>query len=110
MIIMGTITEIESDPADDNGVIASVDIGIKKPGRSGARPTFFRIGFTHGKASTPTNEVDSFEPGDKVTITAVDATVRMVWEIDDLGRSAPVIRAAGDTIEAGVSKRAGNHF
>lgn len=110
MIIMGTITEIESDPTDADGIIAKVDLGIKKPGRSGARPTFFRIGFAHGKSSTPTLEVDSYEPGDQVTIEAVDATVRMVWEIDDLGRSAPVIRAAGDTIAAGTTKRAGNHF
>lgn len=109
MIIMGTITEIESDEPDDDGIIATVDVGIKKPGRRG-RPTFFRIGFEHGKADTPTSEVDSCEIGDTVTVDAVDQTVRMVWEVDELGRSAPVIRAAGTTITPGVTKRTGNHF
>ncbi len=109
LIISGTITEIESDPVDDDGIIATVDVGLKKPARRG-KPTFFRIGFEHGKSETPTSEVDTFEPGDTVTIEAVDPTVRMVWEVDDLGRSSPVIRAAGNSITAGAAKRTGNHF
>lgn len=109
MIIMGTITEIESDQPDDDGVIATVDVGIKKPGRRG-RPTFFRIAFESGKSSMPTTEIDSFDIGDSVTVEAVDQTVRMVWELDELGRSAPVIRAAGTSIVRGTTKRTGNHF
>lgn len=106
---MGTVTEIESDQVDADGIIAQVDVGIKKPARRG-RPTFFRIGFEHGKSQTPTVDIDGLDIGAVVTVDAVDATVRMVWEVDDLGRSAPVIRAAGNAIVPGAPKRTGNHF
>lgn len=109
MIIMGTITEIDSERGDDDGIIATVDVGVRKPARRG-KPTFFRIGFVHGKSATPTSDIVSFDPGDVVTVEAVDATVRMVWEVDDIGRSAPVIRAAGHSITAGAANRTGNHF
>lgn len=110
MILMGTVTEVTDERPDANGIIRTVELGIKKPGRSGSKPTFFRVSFVHGKAQTGTDEVNGFEPGDQVTVEGVDATVRLVWELDDIGRTSPVIRMAGNTVTAGTTRRATNHF
>lgn len=110
MILMGTVTEVTYDDPDDAGIIRTVELGVRKPGRSGSKPTFFRVAFTHGKAQTPTEEVNTFEPGDQVTIDGVDATVRLVWELDELGRTSPVIRMAGNAVVAGTTRRTTNHF
>lgn len=107
MFVYGVITDIPTPEEHAQRVAKQraqgrgdgmVALGIKK--RSGGKPTFFRIAFTNdGDDDLADWIVDNFSLRDKVRIEAADESVRLVWEVDELARTAAVIRATGVGIE-----------
>lgn len=107
MFIHGVITDIPSPEEharrvekqmQGNDGEGMVGVGVKK--RTGGRPTFFRIAFANRDGDGFADRVvDTFEVGDLVRIEAIDESVRLVWELDEICRSSPVIRATGVGIE-----------
>lgn len=108
MKISGTITDLpdhdDYTARRDNGEKISVDLGLKKPGRG--KPTFFRIVFINKDGEDVADLVmDTFEVGEVVTADCEDESLRLVWEVDEISRTAAVIRVNGVGLEHGAPRR-----
>lgn len=108
MKISGTVTDLPvledyedaRDKSIAQGQAVKVAIGLKKPGKG--RPTFFRIVFIDDVAETVMRQL---APGDVITVTGDDASLRMVWEVDEISRQSPVLRVNGIGWVMGAPKR-----
>lgn len=107
MFIHGVITSIPTPEEHAKNVAKQrsrgrgagmVGLGIKK--KTGGKPTFFRVAFTNEDNDDLADWiVRNFKERDMVRVEVTDESVRLVWEIDSIARTSPVIRATGVGIE-----------
>ena len=107
MFIHGVITYIPTPDEHADNVAKQRDrrrgdgmvgLGIKK--KTGGKPTFFRVAFTNeGDDDLADWIVENYRTGDLVRVEVTDESVRLVWELDSIARTSPVIRATGIGIE-----------
>lgn len=107
MKLSGTITDLpDRDDYLDAGKRLA-DVGVKKPAKGrgakrASRPTFFRVVTTDDLAD---QIIEEFGPGDVVTFDVEDESVRLVHELDEIGRTSPVIRCVAVAVNRGAPRR-----